>query len=908
MTWYNRLVNLVRAGRLSRDIDREMAFHIAERTDDLVRAGMGEEAAAREARRRFGNRAIQKERTHEVDVVVWLESAAADVRYALRALRASPGFALVTILSLALGIGANTAIFSLTNTVVLESLPVRNPEQLLNITSRDATSRRGEGSGDLSNPSFTNPIWEQIRDGVGRDVFSGVFAYGDTRFDLSNGGLVRYASGSWVSGDFFSTLGLHTSPGGGRLLQRGDDRRGCAPVAVVSDAFARRELGGVASAVGRPLSLDGHPFDVVGVVEPSFFGMEVGSSVDVYVPLCTQTIFFGPEVLDARSRWYLSIVGRPRDGLGEAQVRAALAAHAPAVFAATLPANWTAADQHDYLGMTLDVRPAAGGLSALRDRYQRALYTLMVVVGVVLVIACANIANLLLARAAARQREIAVRLAIGSSRARLVRQLLTESIVLSLIGAGAGLLFSSWASRLLVRYLSTGAGNGLWLDLSLDGRVLAFTIAVSVVTGILFGVAPAWRAIRVDPQQAIKAGGRGVVHGEGRQRVGKALVVGQVALSLMLVMAAGLLLGSFRKLTTLDPGFRREGVLLAQLDFSNAGYSDSQLVTTQRELLRRAREMPGVRSASASVVTPIGRMMWNDVLVVPGYTPSGPRDAIAFFNEVSDGYFATLGTELLAGRDLVPADQERPVPVAVINESMARHFFPGANPLGRTFSVQRGDSVVPAMEVVGIVRDAKYQSLTEENSPIVYIPFGAGSDPEKFINLELRADGSLAALSGAVKELVGSVNPAISLDLTTLQAQVSASLARPRLLATLSGFFGALALLLAVIGLYGTLSYGVARRRNEIGIRLALGAGRERVMRMIVGEAGRLVVLGTIAGVLLALATTRFVSSFLYGVGSTDPATLVISACVLGGVAMAAALLPAWRASRLDPTEALREE
>ncbi len=908
MAWYNRLANLLRPGSLSRDIDREMEFHIAERADELVRGGMDPESAAREARRRFGNRTIQKEHTRDTDIIVWLESAAADVRYALRALRGSPGFALVTILSLALGIGANTAIFSLTNTVVLESLPVQDPEELLDVTTGGKNSRQGESHGGMSNPIFTNPIWEQIRDGVGKEVFSGVFAYGDTRFDLSNGGLVRYANGSWVSGDYFSTLGVHPSPGGGRLLQRSDDQRRCAPVAVVSDAFAQRELGGAASAVGRPISLDGHLFDVVGVVEPSFFGMEVGSSVDVYVPICAQAIVQGPEVLDARSRWYLTVVGRPAPGFTEAQVRAALEARSPAIFAATLPPNWRAVDQDDYLKMTLGVQPAAGGLSTLRDRYERALYTLMVVVGVVLLIACANIANLLLARAAARQREIAVRLAIGSSRGRLVRQLLTESLLLSLLGAGVGLLFAQWASRLLVRYLSTGSGNGIWLDLGIDGRVLAFTVAVSVVTGILFGVAPAWRAVRVDPQQAMKAGGRGVVPGEGRQRAGKLLVVGQVALSLLLVMAAGLLLGSFRKLTTLDPGFRREGVLLAQLDLGKAGYTGPRLLDAHNELLRRARELQGVRSASTSIATPIGRMSWNDALVVPGYTPGGFRDALAFFNEVSDGYFATLGTALLAGRDFVPADQERPAPVAIINESAARHFFRGVSPIGRTFSVQRGDSTGPEMEVVGVVADAKYQSLTEENQPTVYIPFGAGSDPEKFINLELRADGPLTNLSGAVRDVVASVNPAISVDLTTLHAQVSASLARPRLLATLSGFFGALALLLAVIGLYGTLSYGVTRRRNEIGIRLALGAGRERVMRMVVSEAGRLVLIGTIAGVLLALATTRFVSSFLYGLEATDAVTLVISACVLGGVAMGAAFLPAWRASRLDPVEALREE
>ena len=892
MAWYRRLLNIVRPEKLSGDLDREMAFHIGERTDDLRALGLDDAAAAREARRMFGNPTRKKEEARDVDMLAWLDSLVRDMRYAFRALAASPAFTIVAVLSLALGIGANTAIFSLTDALVLKSLPVQRPEQLLEVNM-----------GQPDEDALTNPIWEQIRDNV--TAFSGVFAYSDAQFNLAPGGEVRMANGGWVSGDFFNVLGVR--PEAGRLLQRADDVPGCPGVAAVSDAFARREFGSALAAPGKTMTLADHPVTVVGVADPAFFGIQVGRSVDVYAPLCMQSMLIRPGILDVRARWFLNVIGRPREGLTPAQVHSALAIAAPAIFRATVPSNFGADGQAQYLKSTFDVAPAATGLSDLRASYSKALYVLMVVVGVVLLIACANIANLLLARGASRAHEISIRMALGAGRWRLVRQLLTESLLLSLMGAALGVLFARWASGLLVGLLSTRQ-NFVWLDLTIDGRVLAFTAIIAGGTAILFGLLPAWRATRVDPQTAMKAGGRGVVGNDGRHRIGKSLVVMQVALSLALVTAAGLLLGSFRKLTQVDPGFHPDGVLLVSAGFAQTSRNTEQQLIAQTQLLDRLRSVPGVRAASASFMTPIGGEGWNELVIVDGFKSTNRRDAAVWFNQVTDGYFHTMGTPLLAGRDLAPTDDPSAPPVAVIDETMARKFFGAANAVGRTFKTSLGDSASAPITVVGVVRTAKYSSLKEKSPGTVYLPFTQGDGKRPTASYEVRVAGSPAALIPAIKTAVTQASPSITLDFRTLSEQVSSSLSRPRLLATLSGFFGALALLLATIGLYGTMSYDVTRRRNEIGIRIALGAARHRVLTMVIGEAGRLIVLGVAAGLLLALATTRFVSSFVFGLTPTDPLTLALASAMLAVVALGAAMLPAWRATRTDPMNALREE
>jgi predicted permease len=819
-----------------------------------------------------------------------LDAFIQDLRYAVRTLRTSPGFAVVAILSLALGIGANTAIFSLIDAVMLKYLPVSHPEELLQVALGD------NGTG------FTNPIWEQVRDR--QDVFSGIFAYSGGRFNLAAGGEARYVNSTWASGDYFATLGVHAVLG--RTLTAADDRRGCAGTAVLSYDFWQREYNGSPAVTEKTIRLDGHPFQILGVVEPGFHGVDVGRSVDVTVPICAEPILHPSSQLDQRSSWWLRVVGRPKPGLGSEQVTARLKTLAPDIYGATVPPRWRAEDQEKYRKRTFSTLPAANGLSYLRTQYRPALITLLVVVGVVLLIACANVANLLLARAAARQREIAIRLALGLGRARLIRQLLTESLLLALAGAGLGMLFAQWGSRLLVGFLSS-SNSPVYLDLTVNGRVLGFTIGVAIATGLLFGLAPAWRGTRVEPQAAMKENARGVVEGSTRFGLGKVLVMAQVALSLLLLVGAGLLLGTFRKLATLDPGFEPSHVLIASLDLRNAHYPKERLLSATEEMLERLRAIPGVRSASSSNNTPISGSSWNDDIQVEGYKAKSQRDSVVWLYRVSPAYFETLGTPLVAGRDFDRRDIVGAPKVAIVNQTMAQRFFGAANPIGKTYR-ETYPTLGPPIEIIGEVGDAKYSNLREEQLAIVYLSAGQEEQPYPNATFELRAAGSAGDLIPSVKTVLEQLNPDISLQFRTLFEQVAQSLTRERLLATLSGFFGGLALLLATIGLYGVMSYNVARRRSEIGIRMALGAAEAKVLRMVLGEVALLVGAGLVLGLGAALAATRLIETFVYGLTVRDPATMALAAVLLGAVALVAGYLPARRASRLDPMAALREE
>lgn len=901
MAWYHRLRNTIRPEGLSSELSRELEFHLAERIDELVAGGMSEEEARREARLRFGNPVVQQERTRDRDILPWLESLAADVRYALRSLRASPGFAGVAILSLGLAIGANTAIFSLIDAVMLRPLPVERPEELVRVTTPARSGELGEG-GD----NFTNPLWEALRDR--QDVFSGAFATADERFDLAGGGESRPVAGAWVSGGYFQALGVR--PAAGRLLAPADDHRGCPPVAVIGHGFWRGAHGGSPDAVGKTLSLNGHPFEIIGVAAAGFSGVNVGRAAEVYVPLCAMPVVQGGhDPLDARSTWFLYIFGRLRPEATTEEAGRRLAALAPAIFGATVPDDWPTEAKARYRRTSLTAVPAASGYSGVRSQYQDALVALMAAVGLVLLIGCANVANLLLARASSRRHEVAVRIAIGAGRGRLVRQLLTESLLLSLLGAAVGLLLAGAVTRLMVRSMAIH-GEAVWLDLSVDGRVLAFTLLVATGTAVLFGVVPAWRSARVDPRGAMKANDRSIAEGHSRFGLGKALVVGQIALSLVLVVGAGLLLGTFRRLATLDPGFDPGGVLLASVDMGNAGIPEEALPHVKREVLERLRATPGVESASASIFTPLSGGGWNGLVEVEGYAPAGPRDAEVFFNGVSDGFFPTLGAALLAGRDFGEGDVAESPPVAIVNESFMRKFFHGANPVGRRVTIKgRVPEEDETLHVVGVVRDTKYRSMREAWEPLVFRPLGQLGGPDRpALELMLRGRGEAGALARTVTRAVGEVNGSFSIRYRTLEAQLDASLGRERLLAMLSGVFGGLALLLAVVGLYGTMAYSVARRRNEIGIRIALGAARARVMRLVLGEAGRLVAAGLLLGGAAALATTRWVAPFLFGLAPTDPATWAIAALALAAVSAAACALPAWRAARMDPNAVLRAE
>ena len=815
-----------------------------------------------------------------------------DVRYALGTLRSSPGFAATAILSLALGIGANTAIFSLINAVILKTLPVSHPEQLVELAMKTEDGL-----------SFTNPIWEQVRDR--QDVFSGAFAYSPTRLNLAVGGEVRNANTSWVSGDFFRTLGVN--PLLGRTITGADDKRGCPVIGVLSYDFWQREYGGTSGVFDRRLTLDSHPVRIVGVAPPGFTGIQVGEAVDIYMPLCAEaTLVRENSALDKRAKWWLWIFARLKPGVGEQQALARMNTLAPRIFASTLPPNSPSDAQKYHLSRRFDLLPGANGYSSVRHDYKAALYTLMAAVGVVLLIACANVANLLISRAAVRRKEIAIRMAIGASRARLIRQLLTESVLLSSMGAVLGVLFAQWASRMLVQFLSTSNSNVV-LDLSIDTRVLAFTTAVAIATGILFGLAPAWQGTRVDPHWAMKANARGVVESQAGFGLGKMLVASQVALSLVLLIGAGLMFKTFAKLATLDTGFDKDQVLLIRVDPRYASVPPDRRLPLYQELQRRLAAAPGVRSASFADITPVSGSFSNQAVHVDGYMSKSQEDSAVWTNSISAGFFATMETPFIAGRDFNEHDTLQAPLVAVVSESMANKFFGSPrDAVGKTFRQGWNESSSP-IQIVGVVKDTKYRSLRAEGEAIAYYPLSQ-MPPMRWANFLLRANGPAASLIPSVKAAVDEVNHDITLQFRILSVQLDESLGRERLLATLSGFFGALALALAVIGLYGVMSYNVARRRNEIGIRMALGAKQARVLRMVLGEVAILIVAGLALGLAVALFSTRLLAGFLYRLEPNDPKTLVTACVVLAVPAVVAGLLPARRAANLDPMRALREE
>jgi len=830
-----------------------------------------------------------------------VDRLAQDLRYALRAFRHSPGFTAIAILSLALGIGANTAIFSLIDAVLLKMLPVSHPEQLLEVVL------------DGDEQYFTNPLWEQLRDR--QDVFSGIFARSNAQFNLASGGEQRTVRGEWASGGYFETLGVSTVLG--RTFTREDDRRGCAGVAVLAYDFWQREYGADPNALTRTILLDHHLFPIIGVLAPGFHGTSVGMDKGVFLPICAEPLLRGEDsAIEDGRYWWLYVIGRPRTDVSAAQATARLKTLAPTVFKNTLPNQLGPDGQASYLRHTFETNPAATGLSSLRHDYRLALFTLMAVVALVLLIACANVANLLLARSTARQKEIAVRLALGAGRARIFRQLLTESLLLSTAGALLGVLFARWGAELIILLISSG-DTRVFLDLALDLRVLAFTAAVAVATGLLFGIAPAWRATRVSPQSAMKENSRAATRGRASFSAANALVVAQVALSLVLVAGAGLLVGTFRNLEALDPGFDRDRILLMTVDLRNTRYTQERRVEAYRELTGRLRTLPGVLSVSTSNMLPVGGAIWTNQIRVEGYTATGhtagapahANDGWVFINQVSDGYFATIGTKFLAGRDFNDHDRPGSPKTAIVNEALARKFFGSVNVTGKVFSkVGLSEKPDTPMQIVGVVENSKYRDLRESATPTFYQPMGQDIEPFSFTHFELRGGISSADLIPSLRSAMAQFNPDVVMTFKTMAAHIDESLTRERLLATLSGFFGALALLLSAIGLYGVMSYSVARRRNEIGIRMALGAEQRRILAMVLREVAVLLTFGLSAGIAAALLSTRLVASFLYGVTARDPVTLAVSSAALAMVAAAAGYLPARRASRLDPMSALREE
>lgn len=896
-----KLRNLLQPGRAERDLTREIESHLQLLQDDFRRRGMSAEDAWLAAKRAYGGIEQAKELHREERSWLWLEQVRQETWLSIRKLWSSPWFSLTAVLTLALGTGANTAIFTLIDALMLKALPVSHPEQLVqvNMANRDIWG--------VKEPFVSNPVWEQLRDR--QDIFFGLFGYATARFDLSARGEARYVQGNYVSGQFFETLGVPAAAG--RVITTADDYRGCHGTAVLSHGFWQREYGGSSKVVGTRISLDNHPFEILGVIGRGFTGVDVGRKSDIYVPLCAERLIGGDNgLLDGRRGGWLRVIGRPKPALSMNQVEARLKTLAGPIMEATLPLNINPRQQLVYLKRTFAVQTAAGGLSSIRSKYRQALVVLMAIVVAVLLIACSNVANLLLARGAARQREIAVRMALGSGRGRLIRQMLIESMLLSVAGAALGIIFARWGTRLLVGLLASNVyrENQVFLDLGLDWRVLTFTLGAAVLSGLLFGLVPAWHGTRIDPHVAIKAAARGAMQG-GKFGLSKALVVVQVALSLVLVAGAGLLLATFIRLETLDPGFERAQVLLMDVDLGERPTSSARRHAVFRQVLDRLRALPGVRSASSSASTPMGGVVNAAYLQVDGDTSATRDHELAFFNEVSDSYFETLGTHLLAGRDFDGRDTAGLAKVAIVNESFADKYFHGQNPIGRRYRTEQGNKLGEPVEIIGMVRDAKSLDLREDFHPTVYVPASQDAKPGKLITFELRAAvGNAAALIQGTKRAVGAVDPDASLQFRTLATQVDESLARERLLATLSGFFGGLAVFLATLGLYGVMSYNMAQRRREIGIRMALGAQQSRVLRKVLGEVAILIGMGLAIGLAATIAATHLIASLLYGIKANDPLMLSLAAAILALVAAAAGFLPAHKASRLDPVAALRDE
>jgi putative ABC transport system permease protein len=831
-----------------------------------------------------------------------METILQDLRFGLRQLRLNPTFTIVSVLSLALGIGANTAIFQLIDAVRLRTLPVEKPQELAYIEFAKGSNTSGRFTSRSARLTYAQ--WQEIHERP--DAFVGTLAWSATEFNLAPGGEARYADGLFVSGDFFSELGVSSVVG--RTLNAQDDRPGCgSPGAVISYSFWQREFGGNPGVLGQSVRLDGRPFTILGVTPAGFFGVEVGHRYDAALPLCADPLFSedGKGRIPDRHAWWLSAMGRLKPGWTIQRANAELQTLSPRIMEATLPPMYRPDDAKHYLANKLTVTEGGTGVSELRKDYENPLWMLLATTGLVLLIACANLANLLLARASVREREIAVRQAIGASRGRLIAQLLAESMLLALFGTALGALLAQGLSRALVAFLTT-TGNSLFVGLQLDPRVLGFMAAVAVLTCLLFGLAPAIRATSIAPASAMRTGGRGLTTGRDRFSLRRALVVAQISLSLVLLVGAFLFVRSLQKLLEVQPGFRPEGIVAVDLDLRPGHYSKDRLPEIYRDILERLRVRTGAASAAQVGWTPVSGDGWNESTWAEG---SSAAHQNCNYNRAGPGYFKTMDTAFLAGRDFDDRDNRTAPKVAIVNQAFAQSFFGGQNPVGRSFRVQGpAGKPDPIYLVVGLVRNTKYYELREDFKPIGFVPIAQDDDPGAGATYVLRTNAPVGGVLRAATAAVAEVNPGIGIQFTVLTTQLKESLLRERLMAALAGAFGILAGALAVLGLYGVIAYMVARRRNEIGVRIALGAGRGRVIRLVLKEAALLLAIGLAVGVGLALWAGRAATAMLYDLKPYDPVTLGGAVAVLAMVALVASYAPAYRASRLDPMEALREE
>jgi predicted permease len=888
-----RLRSLFRRGRAEQELNEELEYHLERKRQECIARGMTPEEAHYQALRAMDGLEQRREECRDMRRVNLIENLFQDIRYGTRVLRKSPGFTIVAVLSLALGIGANTAIFSLIDAVMLRMLPVQNPEELLVLT----TSSRGS-----IDYGFTYRRYQMFREQ--NRAFRDLAASSPLRLNVSVDGEVEpTVAGQMVSGSYFSVLGVNAIAG--RTIGLEDDRVPQGhPVAMLSYMYWDRRFARSTAIIGKRILLDGTPFTVIGVTPPEFFGIDVGSAPDVWVPVMMQ-----PTVMPAAENWlanpintahWLRIVGRLKPRIPEQQALAEMD---------VLFQRDSNPSDRVMPGEKLRFAPAGRGLSDLRRQFSEPLFILMTVVGLVLLIACANVASMLLARATARQQELAVRLAIGAGRWRLVRQLLVESLLLSFLGGVCGIAVAFWGSQTLLSFISRGRA-AINLDLHPDLRVLAFTALVSILTGILFGIAPALRATRLDLTPALKSKSR-LGGNRAGSRLGNILVIGQVALSLLLLIVAGLVVRSLQNLNNQDAGFERESVLVLRVEPRGSDQKSLNAVRLDRiyrDLQQRVEALAGVRSASLSGLSPTAPISLKESVKMP----SGDEVSVSQL-QVYPRYFTTMGLAILSGRDFRDSDLAENAPlVVVINESMARRLFNGENPVGQTLVTKLRRSYVNR-EIIGVVKDSKYSSLRGETQSVAYQPFFQTNTGRGQMVLHVRVVGNASAIVPGIKNEVLYIEKDLPMfEVQTLAAEVDAALMQERVIATLSGFFGIAALILAAVGLYGLMAFTVVRRTGEIGIRMAMGAQRGAVLWMVMRDTLVLVFLGVIIGIPVALTVLRLssshISGLLFGLRATDPITLAMAVGLMTSAAMISGYVPARRASRVDPMVALRNE
>ena len=847
-----------------------------------------------------------------------------DLRYAVRMLRKSPGFAIVAVLTLALGIGANTAIFSVLDSVLLRSLPVAHPEELSVLTDPDShgASFGGEG-GERSLLAYSE--FQYLRDH--NEVFSHIFAADsqlpDVEIGIGNGSggsqpHPEQAHVRLVSGDYFNTLGVRAAAG--QLFTPEVDRaRGGAPVAVISYAFWKQRFGLDPSALGRTIRIRIFSFEIAGVTPPEFFGETVGDAPDIWIPVTMQdAIYPGRDLLTASPQGllnqhiWLQVMGRRKPGISNAQASAALNLTFKQLIESLLGPGLTDKQRHEFLDQRLKVMSAARGASTLHHDFGEPLKFLMALVGLVLLIACANVANLLLARGAARQKEFVMRLAVGADRFRLIRQLLTESLLLAALGAFAGIALSFWVDTLLLRLVAGVASGPSAIELNLrpDARILGFTLLVTLATAFLFGLFPSLQATRLDLSPTMKSSGpRGGGESFGRRwSWSKALVVAQVTFSLVLLVAAGLFVHSLTKLSQANLGYNRENLLLFRINATAGGFKGEASTRLYQDLLARISAIPGLRGVAVSHNGLFSGSESADPIAVEGYTPKSDEDMDSRFDAVGPGYFSTIGIPIMLGREINAQDTGSGQRPAVINETFARHFFRGTNPIGKqirdTYPGNPGECVV-----VGVAADAKYNSLREKARPRIYVPLFNPMWEQTSAVYEVRTYADAASVSVSLRSAVQEVSASLPpIEIHTMAALVDNTLQTDRFIEQLSSAFGLLAIVLASVGLYGVMAYNVARRTRDIGIRMALGAAPGNVRWQVLRETLLLVSIGVAIGIPSALAGTRLVHSMLFGLGAIDPVVIFASVGVLTLVAALAGFLPARRASRVDPMVVLRYE